>query len=62
MKINFSSFLQHEFIDIVLIYYQPSHKEVWGEGGDIPSTHRKANIILWLKLNLPSLICHTFHK
>eukprot|EP00069_Balaena_mysticetus_P020715 bmy_02927T0 len=52
----------HEFIDIVLIYYQPSHKEVWGEGGDIPSTHRKANIILWLKLNLPSLICRTFHK
>lgn len=53
--------MQHEFIYIVFIYYQPS-EEVLGEGGDTPGTHRKANFTPWMKPNLSSLICHTFHK
>lgn len=40
MKLKFSSFLQHKFIHMILIYYQPSDKKVWGEGGDIQDTQK----------------------
>lgn len=61
MKLNSSSFLQHEFIYIVLLYYQSSDKETCRRA-DVPSKYRKANIILWMKLNMSFLICHTFHS
>lgn len=46
MKLNSSSFLQHEFIYIVLLYYQSSDKEVCRRA-DVPSKHKLTSSCGW---------------
>lgn len=59
LKISFSKlknesqvFLSAARVHLHSTYLLPTLRRGVGEGRDTPSTHRKANITLWMKLNL----------